>query len=219
MPYAQRPYLWSEAVAEQLLEDLHTMACAEGGLEVEELPDYQLGTVNLLDKPAGAGPYTKKFVYDGQQRIVTLCLLLSALREQLEAAACGEAGLDDLERHFCLALAKSLARKIHQVGVLLRSQQTAGRCFAPILHWRCMRQQPWQRHECCMLTTNPAPGAGGGPSHQAATAAPHFAPRAEGACRAGWFCHLLRRRPLGCHPPPVTQHPPPLLPSRRTQTS
>ncbi|KAL4433727.1 hypothetical protein ABPG75_000168 [Micractinium tetrahymenae] len=114
VPYAQRPYLWSEGVAEQLLEDLVTMAGAAGSTVVPELPDYQLGTINLLDKPAGSGAFTKKFVYDGQQRIVTLCLLLSALRERLEAAAQGEEGLGEAEREFCRNVAKSLAQKVHQ---------------------------------------------------------------------------------------------------------
>ncbi|KAL4433718.1 hypothetical protein ABPG75_000159 [Micractinium tetrahymenae] len=107
VPYAQRPYLWSEGVAEQLLEDLVTMAGAAGSTDMPELPDYPLGSINLLGEPAGSGAFTKKYVYDGQQRIVTLCLLLSALRERLEAAAQGEEGLHAAEREACQKVAKS----------------------------------------------------------------------------------------------------------------
>lgn len=104
------------------------MAGDVGSCSVAELPDYQLGTINLLDKPASSGSFTKKFVYDGQQRIVTLCLLLAALRERLEAAAQGEDGLDEKGRELCMKLVKSLAQKVHQVGGNCQGNLTAAAC-------------------------------------------------------------------------------------------
>lgn len=129
VPYAQRPYLWDEDAAEQLLSDLLDKAVNEGSQEVAELPDYQLGSINLLDKTADGGDYTKKFVYDGQQRIVTLCLLLSALRERLEAAAVGEDGLAAADREHCRKLANALARKLHEVWLRCQGFHSPFQCW------------------------------------------------------------------------------------------
>lgn len=86
VPAYQRPYSWTTREANQLFEDISLAA----GLSQDEpaTPDYFLGTILLLDPeadattppPAFSGPRVFEVV-DGQQRLVTLAILASILRD------------------------------------------------------------------------------------------------------------------------------------------
>lgn len=73
IPYYQRPYSWRTEHAGQLLDDLLVAA-----FEAEEKP-YFLGSIVLVKEE---GDPTSE-VIDGQQRLVTLTILLSVLRDLL----------------------------------------------------------------------------------------------------------------------------------------
>ena len=86
IPAYQRPYSWTTKEASQLLEDVSLAA----GLSDAEpaTPDYFLGAILLLDPegdssappPPFSGP--RQFeVVDGQQRLVTLAIMASILRD------------------------------------------------------------------------------------------------------------------------------------------
>ena len=72
IPDYQRPYSWSTEQTLQLLEDLTDALDREATLE-----PYFLGTIVLVKKEAGATAE----VIDGQQRLTTLTILLSVLRD------------------------------------------------------------------------------------------------------------------------------------------
>ena len=86
IPAYQRPYCWTTAEAGQLFEDVSTAAAIGGG--EGGTPDYFLGAILLLDHeadgpappPAFAGPRIYEVV-DGQQRLVTITILISILRD------------------------------------------------------------------------------------------------------------------------------------------
>ena len=97
VPAYQRPYSWTTKEAGQLLEDLVIAA----GLDDHEAasPDYFLGNILLLDpeaegtKPPPPFSGTRVFeIVDGQQRLITLSILASVLRdrEELDAPHQGE---------------------------------------------------------------------------------------------------------------------------------
>ena len=75
VPNYQRPYAWTTEEAGELFDDLVT-AMENGKKPVEELNPYFLGSVVLIkdDKRPDAQ------IVDGQQRLVTLVILLSAIR-------------------------------------------------------------------------------------------------------------------------------------------
>lgn len=85
VPAYQRPYSWTRREADQLLEDVLAAAGVESAVAAE--PDYFLGTVLLLDaEPAdtpaeGGGQLRLLDIVDGQQRLVTLTILASVLRD------------------------------------------------------------------------------------------------------------------------------------------
>ena len=85
VPAYQRPYSWTRREADQLLEDVLAAAGVESAVAAE--PDYFLGTVLLLDaEPAdtpaeGGGQLRLLDIVDGQQRLVTLTILASVLRQ------------------------------------------------------------------------------------------------------------------------------------------
>ncbi len=131
IPAFQRPYSWSAKEAGQLLEDL---AGASGIDDIDEaLPDYFLGAMVLLDPAVGSNrPADREAtrtveIVDGQQRAVTLTILLAVLRDaEPDAASPLSRRLDALireeggERRFRLALRRS-------AGELLASHvQTEG---------------------------------------------------------------------------------------------
>lgn len=69
VPAYQRPYAWEEDQARELLNDIL------GAIETEEM--YFLGSVVLIKQPN----HPKAAVIDGQQRLTTLTILLSILRD------------------------------------------------------------------------------------------------------------------------------------------
>ncbi len=74
VPPYQRPYAWTTEHAGELLDDL--LGFMEDGDEpVDKLNPYFLGSIVLIK---GDGP--EAHIVDGQQRLVTLIILLSALR-------------------------------------------------------------------------------------------------------------------------------------------
>jgi hypothetical protein len=78
VPLYQRPYAWTTEHAGELLEDLITFM-DDGKRDVEELNPYFLGSIVLIksDKPESQ-------IVDGQQRLTTLTILLSALRATMQ---------------------------------------------------------------------------------------------------------------------------------------
>ena len=75
IPGYQRPYAWTTDQARDLFDDLlGFMRNASGG--VEDSPPYFLGSVVLINKES----VPNADVVDGQQRLTTLTLLLSAIR-------------------------------------------------------------------------------------------------------------------------------------------
>ena len=75
IPGYQRPYAWGEEQARELLDDL-TAALAAAPADLQAAQPYFLGSIVLI-KSKGSPDAT---VVDGQQRLTTLTLLLSALR-------------------------------------------------------------------------------------------------------------------------------------------
>ena len=86
VPAYQRPYSWTTKEAGQLLEDVATAA----GITATDpgAPDYFLGMILLLDPeadsplpPPAFGSARVYEVVDGQQRLATLAILVSVLRD------------------------------------------------------------------------------------------------------------------------------------------
>jgi Protein of unknown function DUF262/Protein of unknown function (DUF1524)/Domain of unknown function (DUF4357) len=78
IPSYQRPYSWGEDQAQELLDDLSSAVSAAPS-DLKEAQPYFLGSIVLI-KAKGSPEAT---VVDGQQRLTTLTLLLSALRESI----------------------------------------------------------------------------------------------------------------------------------------
>jgi len=78
IPLYQRPYAWEREEAEELLDDLLGFLGA-GTEKIEDLSPYFLGSIVVIKedfKPEAE-------VVDGQQRLTTLTILLSAIRSRL----------------------------------------------------------------------------------------------------------------------------------------
>ena len=75
IPGYQRPYAWTTEQARELIEDLTGFMQANAG-PVSEMPPYFLGSIVLIKGEADP----KAEVIDGQQRLTTLTILLSAIR-------------------------------------------------------------------------------------------------------------------------------------------
>lgn len=81
IPGYQRPYAWGVEQARELLDDLSSyMESGSGALD--DMPPYFLGSIVLI-KEEGQAEAT---VVDGQQRLTTLTLLLSAIRASVTTA-------------------------------------------------------------------------------------------------------------------------------------
>lgn len=78
IPSYQRPYAWTTEQTGELLDDLAT-ACGEVG-DVANASPYFLGSVVLIKDPQKP----EADVVDGQQRLTTLTILLSVLRDLSE---------------------------------------------------------------------------------------------------------------------------------------
>jgi len=79
IPLYQRPYSWTTEESEEMLQDL--LRAMEGSEEtIDELSPYFLGSIVLIksDEPDAQ-------VIDGQQRLTTLTMLLSALRSLIKS--------------------------------------------------------------------------------------------------------------------------------------
>jgi hypothetical protein len=79
IPGYQRPYAWGTEQAQELLDDLLT-ALETAPAQLSESAPYFLGSIVLI-KPEAAPDAT---VVDGQQRLTTLTLLLSAIRATVQ---------------------------------------------------------------------------------------------------------------------------------------
>jgi len=88
VPSFQRPFCWTQKEARQLLDDL--LVALGDHPEVPAEPDYFLGAMLLLDRsglgfgggPGGSRGAVRVFdIIDGQQRLVTLTILMAALRD------------------------------------------------------------------------------------------------------------------------------------------
>ena len=76
IPDFQRPYVWEEQQAETLVNDLLGAWRTNDG-------DYFLGSIVLVQHPSG----DDVDIIDGQQRLTTLCILVSLLRHLEEDPA------------------------------------------------------------------------------------------------------------------------------------
>jgi uncharacterized protein with ParB-like and HNH nuclease domain len=79
IPLYQRPYSWTTEHAGELLEDFLGFIRNEGNVEIKDMKPYFLGSIVLIK---GDNPESK--IVDGQQRLVTLTILLSALRHTIQ---------------------------------------------------------------------------------------------------------------------------------------
>lgn len=75
IPGYQRPYSWTTEQARELIDDLYAFM-KEGGKSLGETPPYFLGSIVLVKQDA----LPQATVVDGQQRLTTLTILLSAIR-------------------------------------------------------------------------------------------------------------------------------------------
>ena len=106
VPLFQRPYRWDEERHwAPLWEDVTLLAnpLANGGHE--EVPPHFLGAIVLQMSQSSTGTMPSRDVIDGQQRLTTLQVLLSALRGQLEEIgatnpAARLANLTENEEHY-----------------------------------------------------------------------------------------------------------------------
>ena len=80
IPHYQRPYAWKPENAQELVTDLVTFM-GDAARKVDEIPPYFLGSIVLVKNEA----LPEADVIDGQQRLTTLTMLLSALRAATRA--------------------------------------------------------------------------------------------------------------------------------------
>lgn len=87
IPVFQRDYSWTEAECEQLWKDVTEIASdpSERG--------HFLGSVVYISTGDTSAGFTRWLLIDGQQRVTTLVLLLTALRDHIEES--GWSGADD----------------------------------------------------------------------------------------------------------------------------
>lgn len=82
IPGYQRPYAWGRDQAQELLDDL-LGALAAAPVHLADAAPYFLGSIVLIKGEASP----EATVVDGQQRLTTLTLLLSAIRATVQGAA------------------------------------------------------------------------------------------------------------------------------------
>lgn len=91
IPSYQRPYAWTTEETSELLVDI-TTACGESG-DVTNASPYFLGSIVLIKDPQKP----EADVVDGQQRLTTLTILLSVLRDLSE-----QSFADDVDEYVCI---------------------------------------------------------------------------------------------------------------------
>ena len=84
--FAERPYCWTKKQAGDLLDDLLDMLDSDPEKPIGEFSPYFLGSFVLIKEENA--PESK--IVEGQQRLITLTLLLSALKETIEDRAIAE---------------------------------------------------------------------------------------------------------------------------------
>ncbi len=80
IPLYQRPYSWTTEQAGELLDDLISFIGSDTGVGVDALSPYFLGSIVLIKDESQPDAE----VVDGQQRLTTLTILLSALRQTIK---------------------------------------------------------------------------------------------------------------------------------------
>jgi uncharacterized protein with ParB-like and HNH nuclease domain len=101
IPSFQRPYAWTTEQASEMLEDISN-ACFSAG-SVQDASPYFLGSIVLIKDPQ----HSEADVVDGQQRLTTLTILLSVLRD-----LAGDSGI-----------ARSIHKYICQEGDLIEGKK------------------------------------------------------------------------------------------------
>lgn len=79
IPLYQRPYSWTNEHAGELFDDLTSFIGRDSHTRIDELSPYFLGSIVLIKEEA----HPDAEVVDGQQRLTTLTILLSALRHAI----------------------------------------------------------------------------------------------------------------------------------------
>lgn len=85
IPSYQRPYSWKTEQTLELFEDLFGFMQDVGG-SIDEMPPYFLGSIVLIKSDASP----QADVVDGQQRLTTLTILLSAIRSLVDVSHANE---------------------------------------------------------------------------------------------------------------------------------
>ena len=83
VPLYQRPYSWTIEQAGELLDDLVSFIGSDSTVSIDELSPYFLGSIVLIKEES----QPEAEVVDGQQRLTTLTILLSALRQTITTPA------------------------------------------------------------------------------------------------------------------------------------
>jgi hypothetical protein len=83
VPLYQRPYSWTDEQARELLDDLVSFIGQGPSVSIDELSPYFLGSIVLIKEEG----QPEAEVVDGQQRLTTLTILLSALRHTITTPA------------------------------------------------------------------------------------------------------------------------------------
>lgn len=81
IPAFQRDYSWTDTDAQRLYEDILT-ACETAEQSIEPLPFF-LGTMLFVSSDEPGSSIRSALVVDGQQRLITLTILISVLRDQI----------------------------------------------------------------------------------------------------------------------------------------
>jgi len=80
IPLYQRPYSWTTEEAGELLDDLISFVGGDASATIDALSPYFLGSIVLIKDES----LPDAEVVDGQQRLITLTILLSALRHTIK---------------------------------------------------------------------------------------------------------------------------------------
>ncbi|MGB3297337.1 MAG: DUF262 domain-containing HNH endonuclease family protein [Phormidesmis sp.] len=80
IPPYQRPYAWTREQASELLTDILSFL-GDGSNDISESNSYFLGSIVLIKSEGNDAKDAEADVVDGQQRLTTLTILLSVIRE------------------------------------------------------------------------------------------------------------------------------------------